>query len=103
MSKKLFIVSLLLLFCLSMAVPAFAEATDPDQLRTDITKTALVIALIVICVASLLFVIKQQFSALAAFLGISIIVITIVATKGSVLVEIANWVASWFGAETLDV
>lgn len=84
-----------MLLCLFLATPAFA--TDPEQLRTEITTTALVIVLIVVCVVSILFVIKREFNALIGFIGISIVVITIVATKGEVLVNIANWVAGWFG------
>lgn len=98
LAKSLLITLIVLLLCVGLATAAFA--TDAEQLKTEITSTALVILLIAVCVVSIVFVVKREFNALIAFIGISIIVITIVATKGDVLVKMADWVAGWFGSST---
>lgn len=95
-TKKIIILGLLIALCLCAITPAFAAA-DPEQIRTEVTKTALVIVLITCCVVAIVFVIKQQFAALFGFLGIAVIVVVLVGTKGEILVVFANWVSSWFG------
>lgn len=90
-----FLLFLALALC-AIAAPAFAT-TDPEQLRTDITNTLLVIVLIGACVVSGIFLFKHEFTKFAGFIGLAIVIIVVVGSKGEILVVIGNWVAGWFG------
>lgn len=80
--------------------PAFADSSVQD-LNTQVSTTALFIAFTVIVVVSVFFIIKHQYIFLSTFLGVSLIVVLIVATKGMIIMVPVKWVASWFSVPTI--